>query len=235
MDFLKNLSVSELHHAYLVTGERHSVRLALNRFFENELKFRTRGNPDFLFAEYDIFTIDDSRALKDWQSKRPAAGEQKFFVLALNSATHQAQNSLLKVLEEPAAGTHFFLIAPAADIFLPTVRSRLCIVKFNEQSEKSEAAAAEKFLKSNIGERFAFAKSFADEITDGTSLAEDGKSRQAKTKTDVIKFLDAVELARRDKNPAEAAVFEQLFQAKIFLRGRAPSVKMILENLALHL
>lgn len=213
-----------LHHACLIEGERQAVHLALNRFFENELKIKIRGNPDFLFAEYDTFTIDEARALKDWQSKRPAAGEQKFFVLALNNATHQAQNSLLKVLEEPAAGTHFFLIAPTADIFLPTVRSRLFIVKFTGESVGDGGKGAEKFLKSNIGERLAFAKSFADEIADGK-----------KTKTDVIKFLDTIELALRNKNLAEAAVFEELLQAKIFLRGSGSSVKMLLENLALKI
>lgn len=211
-----------LHHAYLIAGERRATRLALNRFFENELKLKILGNPDLLFVETDTFTIDEARALKDWQSKRPAAGERKFFVLALNGATQEAQNSLLKVLEEPAAGTHFFLIAPSAEVFLPTVRSRLFIIKLNKESEKNEAALAEKFLKNNIGERLAFAKSFADEIADGQ-----------KTKTDVIKFLDALELALREKKLAEAAVFEQLFQAKIFLRGSGSSAKMILENLAL--
>src|SRR3989338_8877964 len=139
-----------LHHAYLIEGERRSVHLALNRFFENELKLKIRGNPDLLFAEYDTFTIDEARALKDWQSKRPAVGEQKFFVLALNNATHQAQNSLLKVLEEPTAGTHFFLIEPSANIFLPTVRSRLFIVKFTSEDIGDGGKEAEKFLKSNI-------------------------------------------------------------------------------------
>src|SRR3989344_8222393 len=224
MDFLKNFSVNELHHAYLVTGERRATHLALNRFFENELKLKIQGNQDFLFAEHDTFTIDEARMLKNWQSKRPASGERKFFVLALNGATHEAQNSLLKVLEEPTVGTHFFLIAPTADLFLPTVRSRLFIIKFTGETLIDETTEAKEFLKKNIGERLVFAKSFADEITDGK-----------KTKTDAIKFLNALELVLRDKNLAEATVFEQLFQAKIFLRGRAPSVKMILENLALHL
>lgn len=221
MNFLKD---GLQHHAYLIAGERRGVRLALNRFFENELKLKIRGNPDFIFAEYDTFTIDEARALKDWQSKRPAAGERKFFVLALNSATSEAQNSLLKVLEEPTVGTHFFLIAPSADIFLPTVRSRLFIFKFAGEKVADETKTTEKFLKSKSGERLAFAKSFADEIADGK-----------KTKTDAIKFLDTLELVLWEKNLVEAAVFEQLFQAKIFLRGRAPSVKMLLENLALLL
>ncbi|MFA6273172.1 MAG: hypothetical protein WC673_01620 [Candidatus Paceibacterota bacterium] len=212
-----------LHHAYLIEGERRSAHLALNRFFENELKLKIRGNPDLLFVEYDTFTIDEARALKDWQSKRPAVGERKFFVLALNSATSEAQNSLLKVLEEPTAGTHFFLIAPAAEIFLLTVQSRLSIIKFTSESVDDRTGEAEKFLKLNIGERLAFAKSFADEITDGK-----------KTKTDAIKFLDTVELVLREKNFADPTVFEQLLQSKIFLRSSGASVKMLLENLALH-
>ena len=221
MDFLKD---GFQHHAYLIAGERQETHLALNRFFENELKLKIHGNPDFLFVESDIFTIDEARALKDWQSKRPAAGERKFFVLALNGATHEAQNSLLKVLEEPAAGTHFFLIAPTADIFLPTVRSRLFIFQSAGKNSKEQEREAEKFLKSKIGERLAFAQAFAAQIADGQ-----------KTKTDVIKFLDTLELALREKNLAESFFFEQLLQAKIFLRGRSPSVKMILENLALLL
>src|SRR3989338_10737101 len=80
-----------LHHAYLIEGERRSVHLALNRFFENELKLKIRGNPDLLFAEYDTFTIDEARALKDWQSKRPAVGEQKIFFFSLKKTTHQTQ------------------------------------------------------------------------------------------------------------------------------------------------
>ena len=39
----------------------------------------------------------------------------------------------------------------------------------------------------------------------------------------------------REKNLAEAGVFEELLQAKIFLRSSGSSVKMLLENLALRL
>ena len=53
MSFIETSDVNRLHHAYLIAGERRGVRLALNRFFENELKLKIRGNPDFIFAEYD--------------------------------------------------------------------------------------------------------------------------------------------------------------------------------------
>jgi len=58
--------------------------------------------------------------------------QTKYIILAAKEFTDVAQNSLLKLLEEPPSNIEFIIISPTKSNLLPTVRSRLPIV----QSEK---------------------------------------------------------------------------------------------------
>ncbi len=53
----------------------------------------------------------------------------KYIVLAANNFNAVSQNSLLKVLEEPPRNIEFIIISPTKSNLLPTVRSRLPILK----------------------------------------------------------------------------------------------------------
>ena len=55
--------------------------------------------------------------------------QTKYIIVASNSFTNVAQNSLLKVLEEPPRNIEFIIISPTKSNLLPTVRSRLPIFK----------------------------------------------------------------------------------------------------------
>jgi DNA polymerase-3 subunit delta' len=55
--------------------------------------------------------------------------QTKYIVFGANSFTQEAQNSLLKVLEEPPRNIEFIIITPSKSNLLPTVRSRLPIIK----------------------------------------------------------------------------------------------------------
>ena len=74
------------------------------------------------------------------------------------------------------------------------------------------------------------AKKMADDIAD-----------EKKTKADAVSFLNSVEKVLREKigkrkfTPSEAEAFEELIKFRGYLYDRAPSVKMILEHLALVL
>lgn len=57
--------------------------------------------------------------------------ETKYIVLAAQEFTAVAQNSLLKLLEEPPRNIEFIIISPTKSNLLPTVRSRLPILKVN--------------------------------------------------------------------------------------------------------
>lgn len=55
--------------------------------------------------------------------------QTKYIVIGSSSFTNVAQNSLLKVLEEPPTNIEFIIISPTKSNLLPTVRSRLPILK----------------------------------------------------------------------------------------------------------
>lgn len=65
--------------------------------------------------------------------------EQKIIVMISKSFNIYAQNSLLKILEEPPRNITFIMCAPSRMIFLPTIRSRLAIktLKSDTQTQKS--------------------------------------------------------------------------------------------------
>jgi DNA polymerase-3 subunit delta' len=59
--------------------------------------------------------------------------QTKYIILASLDFTDIAQNSLLKLLEEPPKNIEFILITPTKSNLLATVRSRLPILKINNQ------------------------------------------------------------------------------------------------------
>lgn len=64
--------------------------------------------------------------------KRPSHAAAKVFVVAeAELANPEAQNALLKTLEEPPNNSHVILIATSADAMLETVRSRCQTVRFD--------------------------------------------------------------------------------------------------------
>lgn len=60
----------------------------------------------------------------------------KYIIIAATEFTIVAQNSLLKLLEEPPAHIEFIIISPTKSNLLPTVRSRLPILKRDQSHEK---------------------------------------------------------------------------------------------------
>jgi len=62
--------------------------------------------------------------------------QTKYIILGASDLTDVAQNSLLKLLEEPPHNIEFILISPTKSNLLPTVRSRLPILKVNTHRER---------------------------------------------------------------------------------------------------
>ena len=84
--------------------------------------------------------------------------QTKYIVLGSQSFGIEAQNSLLKVFEEPPKNIEFIIISPTKSNLLPTVRSRLPIFKgkitheikeFNMSLAKIDYAEMFAFLKTN--------------------------------------------------------------------------------------
>ncbi len=213
-----------MHHACLLLGESDSLLKKLVDFLEDETSFRSRGNPDFFQISLDVCGIDEARMLKDRALMRPI-GDIKIVIVSFNSITTEAQNSLLKIFEEPLGQTHFFVIAPNKEIFLDTLLSRFFVVdgELDGSTDRSKMdSVAESFLKSSPKDR----------ISQVASMIE------KKDKTEVVRFLNSLEglisKSLKKDGPSESLVniSEEILRSKSFLYDRSPSLKMILEHLS---
>src|SRR3989344_2218828 len=123
---LKHLDKNNLHHAYLIEGKREEVLPEILKFVDS-LGIDTNANSDFVNISLDSFKIDDARNLKSFGNEKGFSLEKnakKIFIISANNFLLEAQNSLLKMFEEPIENTHFFLVTPDANALLKTFASR---------------------------------------------------------------------------------------------------------------
>ena len=91
-------------------------------------------------------------------SFKPFDGEHIFILIWLPERMNvQAANTLLKALEEPPPGTHFFLVSEHPEQLLPTIRSRCQNIRVNPISidELSSALAKDLLISPVEAERLA--------------------------------------------------------------------------------
>jgi len=124
-------------------------------------------------SKFDVVIVSPEKTIgigdvRNFQSQiflKPSQGKEKGVVInAANGITTEAQNSLLKVLEEPPANTYILIIALSKDSFLPTILSRCKVIELidNEVKNLDEFdKILEKLLKAGLGERLKLAQDIA--------------------------------------------------------------------------
>ncbi|MDP3962630.1 MAG: hypothetical protein Q8Q03_02070 [bacterium] len=208
------------HHAYcLVNVKSDQILVTL----EKEHKIAVRGNPDFFHEKYETFTIDESRRIKEIHSSKSFAEDSKrIFIIECKSMTVQAQNALLKIFEEPNQNSYFFILAPSSGFLLPTLKSRLQIIEGEKEEDLSEA---KKFLKLSMKEKITFVDDIAKKISD-----------EELEKSYAIEFLGALESAVAENGVEKnKKALRAILKARDYMQDRSPSVKQLLEFVALSL
>ncbi len=99
-----------------------------------QVKERTESGYLKLF-ECEEFKIDDAKQVT--QEAYIAESCQKVIVIAAQRYRNEAQNALLKLLEEPPRNIVFILIAPTKTALLPTILSRIPLERISSKKEKS--------------------------------------------------------------------------------------------------
>jgi DNA polymerase III gamma/tau subunit len=112
--------------------------------------------------------IEDVRMLQEKIILKPLMGKQKAVILnAGKGISQEAQNALLKALEEPPANTFIILIVLNKDAVLPTILSRCKVFDLNNQiivsEEKIKGFEDEftKLLNNSLSERLKLAENLA--------------------------------------------------------------------------
>ncbi len=133
-----------LSHGYLLCGPagagKHTLALILAAAMECTgqgaapcgqcpacRKVFSGSHPDVITCTDDkhkLFGVDAARWVCADVFTKPNEGKAKVYILP-QEMNLSAQNTLLKVIEEPPAYAAFLILSPNADQLLPTVRSRL--------------------------------------------------------------------------------------------------------------
>ena len=162
------------------------------------------------------FGISEARLLIETSYHRPAEGATQLMVVRTEFITHEAQNALLKIFEEPPESTRLSLIVPPDLMLLPTLLSRLYVIK--SRNEPNAVEQFDQFLSQSYGDRLQLVES---------ALKRKDASWQRAIKRGLISYLE-----RSAPNAASLKSLE--FVARLLLT-RGASNKFLLEHLALTL
>lgn len=217
------------HHAYLIEGNKEEILPEVFAAIKKNFKIEHQSNPDFSVEEFDSFGIDEVRHLKEMQGNSAFSNTKKIFVVTLNSMTREAQNSLLKVFEEPTLNTHFFIIIPGAQNVLPTLRSRMSVITHKSKANVHLRKEAEQFIKSTPKERLEMVKSLVDEEDKGIMRSK------IKNLLESILSVSREKLNTGDADKEDISSLENIMRGLSYLSDRSSSPKIILEQIALTL
>ena len=148
-------------HAYLFLGGAGAGKRLIANTFAKALQcegekrpcdsckschaFNHGNHPDVIYfrplKNGKTYTIEDVREqLLETVDLKPFQYEKKIYIIEkADTLNIQSQNALLKTLEEPPAHAVFLLLAERAEAFLPTILSRVVVMKIRPLSAETIA------------------------------------------------------------------------------------------------
>ncbi len=130
-----------------------------------EIKEININHPDMLyFKAGEKLGIGEARKIKDHFSLKPYSAKGRTVIIEDASVmTIEAQNALLKTLEEPPEEAILILGAPSDSNLLPTILSRCQIIRItNNELRITNYADIEKLLNASIEDRFEYIEKLKD-------------------------------------------------------------------------
>ncbi len=173
-------SLENLPHSTIVTGNRQA-NLSLLKEYLSKQGIETVGNPDWYLYEDEQLLMPEAERITKWATSKKV-GDYRFCVISADRIAADVQNTLLKTLEEPQAGTFFILLVPDSGRMIATVLSR-CLVIPGDEGAVATRLEAREFLKSALSERFALIEDWTKNKKDEDNLS----------KSEVVGFLDQLE------------------------------------------
>ena len=145
------ISAKKISHAYIINGEKSSGKEFIARVFAMTLQCEKGGTepcqechsckqalsdnqPDIIYVSHEkpnTISVDDIREqVNNTIDIKPYQGPYKIYIIPeADRMTAQAQNALLKTIEEPPKYAVIFLLTENAELLLPTINSRCVMLK----------------------------------------------------------------------------------------------------------
>lgn len=159
---IQNKTIS---HSYLFVGIRGIGKKLLAQEFAKQIlcleqnqncrcksciEFESQNHPDYMVIEPDgnSIKIEQIRFLQKKIQEKPIIASKKVYIVnEAEKMTTEAQNCLLKNLEEPPEFATILLIGTQENLFLPTIKSRCMILKFMAIEDEK----IKQYLQENYG------------------------------------------------------------------------------------
>jgi DNA polymerase-3 subunit delta' len=152
IQYIRNaVSMDKVSHAYIMNGARGSGKKMLASLFAMTLLCEKQGpdpcntchscrqaesdnHPDIIWAAHEkpnTISVDDIREqVNNTIMIKPYQGPYKIYIIdRAELMTPQAQNALLKTIEEPPEYAVIILLTENAEVLLPTINSRCVMLK----------------------------------------------------------------------------------------------------------
>ena len=218
INHLKNaIRMEKVSHAYILNGENNAGKMMIAEAFAMALQCETgnaepcmkcrschqaidHNQPDIIYVRHEktnVISVDDIRhQLNNDIGIKPYSSKYKIYIVdEAEKMNMQAQNALLKTIEEPPAYGVILLLTTNADAFLPTILSR-CIT-LNLKSVNEDLIREYLMKKYQIPDYQAdICTAFAQgNVGKAIQLASSGEFNELKTEVlSLVKKLDDMDL-----------------------------------------
>ncbi len=154
----KAISTDKVSHAYIINGERSSGKEFIAKIFAMTLQCERHGTdpcgechsckqalsgnqPDIIYISHEkpnSIGVEDIRTqINNDISIKPYSSPRKIYIMNEGEKmTAQAQNALLKTLEEPPEYAVILILAANVDTLLPTIISRCVVLNMKPVPDK---------------------------------------------------------------------------------------------------
>ena len=227
----KVLESGRIGHAYIIEGKRGSGRMTLAKAFAAQIlkTDNPENHPDFTVVTNQLYDpskkqenvlVDTIRGMKRDVYIKPYMDGKKVYVIPLaDTMQAPAQNSLLKVFEEPPAYCTMILLAENANAFLPTILSRASILRMQSLATEQveDFLVQQKQVPKERAEQLAILSSGA--IGRALELLEDEATIALREET-LTRFLTMV-----------GGTYRDMYDFVNFLKQNKKDISLILEVL----
>lgn len=218
------------HHAYIIEKVSDDGISSILNFISQilEIEKDPHSSPNFLHIDSNQLSVEEAGKIVAFNSQKSFGqngGGNKVALIEINGAGHQAQNAILKTLEEPYPNTYFLITISSASLLLPTINSRVekysiedFLNKFDiqnvkkitdngvselvgkssdKQNEGSREESENKTISSKIVSYFLGA-SLAERMEMVKSMAEEASKSEEDDSSKLFQFLHDIEIKLKD-------------------------------------
>ncbi len=257
---MRTINSGRIGHAYIFEGPEGVGKLNMAKAFASAVLCEnlkngescgscricqlssTGNNPDIQIITNQLYDpakkskdilVDTVRSMKQDVYIKPFSSERKVYIVPnADTMNMYAQNSLLKVLEEPPEYCTFILIAENSNMFLPTILSRANVIKFYPLSEEDVFEyLGERFADLSSEKRKMAARMSGGSLSRAELLADDAETEELRSKLiehvisliggRKLKIYDMMMFLRQNKEYSEVciSVLQETFRDLLYLKN----------------